>query len=297
MAYPVLSSPPRSFYTRSNSNLANWQAERESEAQAQAQTIEQWRRHTTDFELPPHDCQTCFSHWPDDIRALEDYYYSHEPPHSQIEVRTLFQRWRSQSLLRIFAQTYQTFDFLDSSGGLVHRNLLTDTTRSDSQRLTSDVPSAFHRVPEEREAPAVPSSPFSVTTDNHAERQLYGSEWDTQHQQVDTLSQSVLQTSSTQDCSGTPDEDREERVMRTCLRIPFPQLLSLDCIPKTPLDQQPAELLTLVMLAIWESPQRRLTLREIRETLMNHFEYFSHRRGSENSWQVRTVAFTCQSFC
>ncbi|EIW79095.1 hypothetical protein CONPUDRAFT_36475, partial [Coniophora puteana RWD-64-598 SS2] len=72
-----------------------------------------------------------------------------------------------------------------------------------------------------------------------------------------------------------PSDNQAESFLRSKLRIPAPTKLDLWALPDPPAGEPPSHpYRVLNCLAIWGSPQRRLQLREIRQALMDRFDWY-----------------------
>lgn len=79
--------------------------------------------------------------------------------------------------------------------------------------------------------------------------------------------------------------------LRALLGCPPGAPVGLDALADPPLGEKPNyPLPTLIKLAIYGSPRRRLTLQEIYQALEDRFEWF-RQRTDELSWKVRIVRF------
>lgn len=77
--------------------------------------------------------------------------------------------------------------------------------------------------------------------------------------------------------------------MRAQLNIPRNRTVDLHALPDPPDGGRPTQPLAILMkLAIYGSPQQKLTLREIYAALENRFEWF-RQNTHDQSWKVRHV--------
>ncbi|KAF8963164.1 hypothetical protein BDZ97DRAFT_1661977, partial [Flammula alnicola] len=81
----------------------------------------------------------------------------------------------------------------------------------------------------------------------------------------------------------TPSHDDTERYLRNTLGIHEPIPLSLYSLPNEPFGSKPPKISDLIKLAIWGSPHRRLTLRQIYEAIETRYPSFKDQ--ADKPWQ------------
>lgn len=93
----------------------------------------------------------------------------------------------------------------------------------------------------------------------------------------------------------TPDGSDPEKYLRRQLNIPEDVRVDLLAVQNPPDRGKPSQPLTnLVKLAIFGSPQKKLTTKEIYQELIDHFDWFKDQEDEVNSdggyaWKVRCV--------
>jgi hypothetical protein len=83
----------------------------------------------------------------------------------------------------------------------------------------------------------------------------------------------------------TPSEYDTERFLREHLNIPEPTPLNLDAIAH---ESRPG-IKTMIILSIWASPDKRLTLQGIYEAIETRFP--DRKLANDKPWQVRGVFY------
>ena len=74
--------------------------------------------------------------------------------------------------------------------------------------------------------------------------------------------------------------------LRHQLGLPPGEPVNLNCLPDPPANRKPSQPLpVLIKLAIYGSPQKKLTLKGIYEAIENRFEFF--KNDNSGAWKVR----------
>ena len=109
-----------------------------------------------------------------------------------------------------------------------------------------------------------------------------GEALDEQYERYSPSDHGGSDSGSSNTTNSIPSDYETEKFLRDHLRIPEPVLLNLDAIP-----DDKAKITTLIILSIWSSPEKRLTLKGIYDTIEARFP--QRKAANDKPWQVSSI--------
>ena len=103
---------------------------------------------------------------------------------------------------------------------------------------------------------------------------------------------SSTEPSSTEPSSAEPSSEETEDYLRRILAIPLHMTLNLSLLPDEPFVTKNPKISDLIKLAIWGSPDHKLTLRQIYNAIKER--YPSYRKASDKPWQVHHALYVVE---
>ena len=119
-------------------------------------------------------------------------------------------------------------------------------------------------------------------------------EYDTESLRTELSSSapSSIEPSSAEPSSTEPSSEETEEYLRRTLAIPPHMPLNLSSLPDEPLGTKSPKISDLIKLAIWASPDHKLTLRQIYNAIEER--YPSYRKASDKPWQVHHALYVVE---